>query len=64
MVSILPDSSKFVGAERGKAVVKKPWLLAGSEEAAVVVPSPGMASEHCREPAGVLGDGRKGNIGR
>lgn len=57
------DSGKFVGTERGKAVAKESRLLAGSKETVVVVPSPDMASEACRKPVGVLGDGCEDNIG-
>ena len=60
LVLVPSDSGEFVGMERGKAVAE---LLVSSEETVVVVPSPDMASEACREPVGELGDGREDNIG-
>lgn len=47
--------------ERGKAVAEELLLLAGADEITVVVPSPDMASEACREPVGELSDGREDN---
>jgi hypothetical protein len=59
---VLSDSGEFVGMERGKVVAEESRLLVGSETV-VVVPSPDMASEACREPVGKLSDGREDNIG-
>ena len=49
--------------ERGKAVARESRVLVGSEVTVVVVPSPDMASEACREPVGELGDGREDKKG-
>ena len=60
---MLSDSGEFVGRKRGKVVAGESRLLVSSEEKAVVVPSPDMASEACRGPVGEFGDGREDNKG-